>query len=192
MSLCGHFLRPIRLDNLTNSSPNMIISSLVVSLLLHHLLTSEVYSNVLLPWLIPGGTAGCVLARRLAEDSSCKVLLIERGDARDNWLDRFPLPSTHHFSDGKHSMVLKADMLENTVNIVTGKGLGGTSRINAMQYSRGAPGEYNAWAQSGRKGWSYNELLPYFERNECLYNPVTQTHYGSKGDQCVCLHRTGY
>ncbi|EKM54662.1 uncharacterized protein PHACADRAFT_175178 [Phanerochaete carnosa HHB-10118-sp] len=121
--------------------------------------------------IVGGGTGGCVLARRLAEDSSCSVLVIERGDARDIWLDRFPLPSTHHWSDRKHSMVLEADML----------GPRRTSRINAMQYSRGAPGEYNAWAQAGRKGWSYQELLPYFERAECLYNPVTKGHYGTEG-----------
>ncbi|EKM48854.1 uncharacterized protein PHACADRAFT_214628 [Phanerochaete carnosa HHB-10118-sp] len=131
--------------------------------------------------IVGGGTGGCVLARRLAEDSSSSVLVIERGDARDIWLDRFPLPSTHHWSDGKHSMVLEADMLGQKTDIITGKGLGGTSRINAMQYSRGAPGEYNAWAQAGRKGWSYQELLPYFERAECLYNPVTKGHHGTEG-----------
>ena len=130
-----------------------------------------------------GGTAGCVLARRLAEDGSCTVLLVERGDARDNWLDRFPFGSTHHWSDRKHSMVIEADILGQKTDIIAGKGLGGTSRINGMQYTRGAPGEYNAWARSGRKGWSYNELLPYFERAECLYNPVTRSHYGTKGEQ---------
>ncbi|GJE92703.1 GMC oxidoreductase [Phanerochaete sordida] len=131
--------------------------------------------------IVGGGTGGCVLARRLAEDSNCSVLVVERGDARDNWLDRFPLASTHHWSDRKHSMVLTADMLGAKTDIITGKGLGGTSRINAMQYSRGTPGEYNAWAQAGREGWSYQELLPYFERAEGLYSPATKGHYGTEG-----------
>lgn len=72
-------------------------------------------------------------------------------------------------------------MLGRKADIVSGKGLGGTSRVNSMQYSRGTPGEYNAWAQAGRKGWSYQELLPYFERAECLYNPVMKGDYGNEG-----------
>jgi choline dehydrogenase len=135
-----------------------------------------------------GGAAGCVLARRLAEDTSCTVLLVERGDARDNWLDRFPIGSTHHWSDQRHSMVIKTDMLKQKIDVITGKGLGGTSRINAMQYSRGTPGEYNGWARNGRKGWSYEELVPYFERVECLYNSVTQSHYGTEGELSQQCH----
>jgi choline dehydrogenase len=133
--------------------------------------------NVLL-----GGTAGCVLARRLVEERAGSVLLIERGDARNGWLDRFPLLSTYQWSDRKHSHTAAARFLSNrTTEVVAGSGLGGTSRINGMQYSRGVPGQYNAWAQSGRRGWSYQDLQPYFERSESVWNPDTGVHYGSKG-----------
>ncbi|EKM54668.1 uncharacterized protein PHACADRAFT_146831 [Phanerochaete carnosa HHB-10118-sp] len=142
--------------------------------------------------IVGGGTGGCVLARRLAEDRNGTVLVIERGDARDIWLDRFPLPSTHYWSDRKHSMVLEADMLGQKTDIISGKGLGGTSRINSMQYSRGTSGEYNAWAQAGRKGWSYSELLPYFERTECLYNPATNAHYGTEGAIIRSSQKAGF
>lgn len=50
-----------------------------------------------------------------------------------------------------------------------------------MQYTRGVPGEYNAWARSGRSGWSYPEMQPYFEKAEGLWSPVTQRHYGTDG-----------
>ena len=136
----------------------------------------------------PGGTAGCVLARRLTEDGAYSVLVIEKGDARDNWLDRNPLLSTHYWSDKAHSTVLEADMLSHKTEIITGKGLGGTSRINSMQYSRGVPGEYNAWARAGRRGWSYEELAPYFEQAECLFNPETKSHYGSEGALACSLY----
>ena len=130
-----------------------------------------------------GGTAGCVLARRLAEVRNCTVLLLERGDARDSWLDRFPFLSTYQFSDRKHSTAVAAQLWgERTTELVAGTGLGGTSRINGLHYTRGAPGQYNAWAESGRRGWSYAELLPYFQRAECLWDPATKTHYGTDGE----------
>lgn len=60
-----------------------------------------------------------------------------------------------------------------------------------MQYTRGVPGEYNAWAQSGCKGWSYEELRPYFERAEGRWSPVTSAHYGMDGRTIhyyICLY----
>ena len=135
--------------------------------------------------LIPrtlGGTAGCVLARRLAEDRRCSVLLVERGDARDNFLDWFPFLSTHQLSGKKHSVVNTTRFnAERDTEIIAGKGLGGTSRINGMQYTRAVPGEFNAWAQAGRNGWSYDDMAPYFKRAEALWGPVIAQHYGSDG-----------
>ncbi|EKM54661.1 uncharacterized protein PHACADRAFT_68181, partial [Phanerochaete carnosa HHB-10118-sp] len=128
--------------------------------------------------VVGGGTAGCVLARRLAEERNSSVLLIERGDTRDNWLDKSPLFSTHQFSDKKHSVVLQSRLRgDATTDIVTGRGLGGTSRINGMHYTRGVPGDYNAWAESGRQGWSYEELKPYFERAEGHWSPAPPPNF---------------
>lgn len=50
--------------------------------------------------------------------------------------------------------------------MVGGKSLGGSSKINAMLYTRGLPGEYNLWAAESRDGWSYDDLLPYFKKSE--------------------------
>ncbi|KIP06969.1 hypothetical protein PHLGIDRAFT_30220 [Phlebiopsis gigantea 11061_1 CR5-6] len=123
--------------------------------------------------IVGGGTAGCVLARRLADDRRCTVLLVERGDTRNNFLDRFPLLSTHQFSGKKHSVVTTARFTaDRDTEVIAGKGLGGTSRINGMQYTRAVPGEFNAWARAGRKGWSYDEMVPYFQRAERLWSPV--------------------
>ena len=120
----------------------------------------------------------------------CSVLLLERGDARDGWTDRFPLLSTHQFSDRKHSLVTTAMFSgERTTEIVAGRGLGGTSRINGFHWTRGAPGQYNAWAASGRSGWSYDQLQPYFERAENLWSPPPKTHYGTDGKQNYITNR---
>ena len=123
-----------------------------------------------------------MLARRLAEQRNCSVLLVERGDARDNWLDRFPFLSTYQFSDNAHSVITTTDFPGNRkVEVVSGRGLGGSSRINGMQYTRAVPGEFNAWSESGRKGWSYDELTPFFKKAEGFWGPIAKEHYGCDG-----------
>lgn len=47
-----------------------------------------------------------------------------------------------------------------------GRALGGTSTINFMVFNRGHPDDYDLWARDGNKGWSYNEVLPYFKKLE--------------------------
>lgn len=68
--------------------------------------------------------------------------------------------------------------------MVGGNSLGGSSKINAMLYTRGVPGEYNSWATGGRQGWGYNDLLPYFVKseNDLDHNPSDCPDYhGNKG-----------
>ena len=47
-----------------------------------------------------------------------------------------------------------------------GKGLGGTSNLNYMQYLRGSRQDYDDWANQGATGWSYKDVLPYFIQSE--------------------------
>ncbi len=71
--------------------------------------------------------------------------------------------------------------LKRPTTLVAGIGLGGTTRINSTQYSRGPPADYDAWPQYGCEGWGYKDLVPYFEKAECLYNAAERTHYGRGG-----------
>ncbi|KAJ7793710.1 GMC oxidoreductase-domain-containing protein [Mycena olivaceomarginata] len=114
--------------------------------------------------VLGGGNAGCVLARRLSEIGKHTVLLIEKGDAEDSVPDlkfgrSFPL--------------------------ITGIGLGGTTRINGGQYTLGVPAEFEAWRQEGRAGWGYNELGPYFKKSENWMGPVPEEWHGSSGPLAV-------
>ena len=117
-----------------------------------------------------GGTAGCVLANRLSSEPSVSVLLVERGLAHDTWAARVPLlsnpfspvPGPFH----KQSNLADAALGGRAQDLFNSAALGGTSRVNAMLYTRGLPGEYNAWSEAGRHGWSYDELLPLFKKSQ--------------------------
>ncbi|KAJ7459456.1 hypothetical protein B0H11DRAFT_2316748 [Mycena galericulata] len=137
--------------------------------------------------VVGGGNAGCVLARRLSEDGKHSVLLIEKGDAGDSWLNRTPLTSLHHWSDGKHSTVFNSTIdttLGRSFSLITGLGLGGSTRINGGQYTCGSPAECNSWTQDGRRGWGYEDLKPYFLKSETWLGPVPKEWHGASGKYC--------
>lgn len=58
-----------------------------------------------------------------------------------------------------------------------GKTLGGSSSINAMFYVRGNKVDYDEWAAQGNKGWSYEDVLPYFKKSENYLAPSTDETY---------------
>ncbi|GJJ12626.1 hypothetical protein Clacol_006869 [Clathrus columnatus] len=116
-----------------------------------------------------GGTAGCVLANRLTEDPEISVLLLEKGKPSFTWSSRVPLLSCNFRTNtlcNIFNSVPQKQLGGKAVKIITGCGLGGSSRINAMLYTRGLPCQFDAWSEEGRKGWSYEELLPYFLKSE--------------------------
>ena len=121
-----------------------------------------------------GGTAGSVLASRLTEDPNVRVLLVERGGVYDTWANRVPLISGDAFTKdtiAKKSKSLPIVSADNrTVTLIHPEALGGGSRVNAMIYTRGFPGEYNSWEQMGRNGWGYDKLKPYFSKSEKSLN----------------------
>ncbi|KAI6031099.1 GMC oxidoreductase [Pisolithus microcarpus 441] len=134
--------------------------------------------------VVGGGNAGCVLARRLSEDPSKTVLLVERGDDDDSWYARTPFTTTYQFSDKKHSNVFSSVFEEHigrSVTCVTGLGLGGCTRINGCQYTCGVPAEFDAWSRDGRKGWSYAELKPFFKKSETWIGRDRREHHGHSG-----------
>ncbi|KIJ33359.1 GMC oxidoreductase [Sphaerobolus stellatus SS14] len=135
--------------------------------------------------IVGGGTSGCVIASRLSEDPSLKILVVERGILADTWASRVPLLSANFDSKStpayKWKTVPQTHADEQEFRLVAGKALGGTSRINAMLYTRGAPAEWNSWSNAGRKGWSYKDMLPYFLRSERAAEDITGDHHGREG-----------
>jgi len=120
--------------------------------------------------IVGGGSGGCVSAGRLSEDPSVSVALLEAGGRDDSWLVRTPaaffLMVGSPLNNWQFSTVPQRGLNGRLGYQPRGKGLGGSSSINAMVYIRGHRSDYDHWASLGNTGWSYDEVLPYFKRAE--------------------------
>src|SRR6516164_3243269 len=120
--------------------------------------------------VVGGGTAGCVLAARLAARPDVSVLFIEAGpDGRGIAQIVDPalwtkLPGTS--LDWGYSYAASPHVADRSLAIPRGRVLGGCSATNAMHWYRGHPDDYDAWERAGAAGWNYRALLPYFRRAE--------------------------
>ncbi|HTW51735.1 MAG TPA: GMC family oxidoreductase N-terminal domain-containing protein [Stellaceae bacterium] len=137
--------------------------------------------------VIGAGSAGCVVASRLSEDGS-KVVLLEAGPRDTNMWIHIPagvlkvlnvpginwnfLSESEPGTDGRQ------------LQWPRGKVLGGTSSINGMLYVRGNPMDYDNWAQMGCRGWSYEEVLPFFKKSE-TYRGGGDPEFRNKGGPLI-------
>ena len=122
-------------------------------------------------YIITGaGPAGCVLAHRLSEDPTVKVLLIEAGGT--DWHPLLAMPAgfarmTRGIASWGWSTVPQKHMNNRVFRYTQAKVLGGGSSINAQIYTRGNRADYDAWAfEEHCEGWGYANVLPYFKRAE--------------------------
>lgn len=125
--------------------------------------------------IVGGGAAGCVLASRLTENPDVTVCMLEAGPTDNNPLIRIPAGVIKLLFNPKVAWQFRTEGSPGTngrpVFAPQGKTLGGSSSINGMIYNRGLPSDFDAWAQAGNKGWSYDDVLPYFKKSERRIGP---------------------
>ena len=120
--------------------------------------------------VIGAGSAGATAAARLAEDGDLSVLLLEAGGMDRHPGFRLPLLMGAFIKSGIYNWSYQTEPEEKLggrrIPWPRGKVIGGSSTLNGMVYIRGVPSDYDTWAQMGLKGWSWDEVLPFFKKSE--------------------------
>ena len=120
--------------------------------------------------VVGSGSAGAIVASRLAEFGAGNVLLLEAGPTDGSLLLRIPAAMRHAYDAPGYNWNYETEpepfLGHRRLKQPRGRVLGGSSSINGQLYLRGHPLDYEGWADSGAAGWSYSDVLPYFRRLE--------------------------
>lgn len=120
--------------------------------------------------VIGAGSAGAVVAARLSEDPSNRVLLLEAGGMDSHPGFRLPLLMGAFIKSGIYNWSYETEpearLNGRRIPWPRGRVIGGTSTLNGMVYIRGVPSDYHGWAEMGLRGWSWDDVLPLFQKSE--------------------------
>jgi choline dehydrogenase len=120
--------------------------------------------------IVGAGTAGCVIARRILDETNATVLLLEAGNGNPS-AEVITDPNKWYMSFGtdidyQYSYAPQPFLNDRVIPVPRGKLLGGSSSINGLIWARGSQADYDGWAAQGNAGWDYKSVLPLFKRIE--------------------------
>jgi choline dehydrogenase len=132
--------------------------------------------------VVGGGSAGCAVAARLAQDGRTRVLLLESGPAdRSLWI-HIPIGYGKTMFDPVVNWQFKTEpepcLNNRQIYTPRGRTLGGSSSINGLIYIRGQREDFDDWRVLGCEGWGYEDILPYFRRSETNDRGASEFHGG--------------
>jgi choline dehydrogenase-like flavoprotein len=124
--------------------------------------------------IVGAGSAGCIVASRLAEGGAARILLVEAGGSDRNRFCKVPgmisivhtVPQIKKRFDWGYYTVPQEHAANRRIPATRGRVLGGSSSINGMLFVRGHRANYDGWAADGCPGWSYPDVLPAFKKLE--------------------------
>lgn len=120
--------------------------------------------------IVGAGTAGCLLADRLSENPANSVCVIEAGPRDNHPFIHLPAGYIKTLFNPAYTWRFETEPSQGSagrrIATTQGRTLGGSSSINGLVYNRGQAADYDAWAQMGNRGWSYEDVLPFFRRTE--------------------------
>jgi choline dehydrogenase len=120
--------------------------------------------------IVGAGSSGCVLAERLSADGTSSVLVLEAGGENDSFWVTLPKGVAKLVTNPDHVWMYKVDQPRVPGGAgefwIRGKGLGGSSSVNGMIWSRGEPADYDAWEDKGCTGWNGDSMTAAFRQLE--------------------------
>ena len=139
--------------------------------------------------IVGAGTAGCVLANRLTACGKYTVCLLEAGPPDWNPMIHIPAGFMKTIANPSVNWLYQSEPCPGTngrtIPMPRGKVLGGSSSINGLIFNRGQKMDFDVWAQKGNRGWSYDDLLPYFRRYESYEDSPDTSYRGQTGEMTI-------